>query len=357
MGVNALGGYDAFGLAYQFGGAGSQYPLRRVLHGDGLRSDDHDHLGPSTTGRYTMQVYPSARDDNHDDFVRAEYAHPLRRGIGQCTIDWTAQPYLELELVDLHPSIRIRPVQHLWLPQKSFFYGSDLGPTGLVKFETAAGVYQEEVVLNLNNIRTNEVFTRLTMAGQLSDASTTRFDYVEHMRPLIKSIEVSVGESHEATSNFSSELLFRMFKECTSSRLNYGQWLNNCIVCLTPAQLGLPNFTEGLSIVTAVSLKVTLVESPEAKRLRENWDMYNYVGTCGGVDQGVQTGNERSIAHGRPTYTFRTNFDYDNRSLVMNSRRELILKKNSREFRGDSGLKMIKQAVPTQQGLKSYAQE
>jgi hypothetical protein len=64
--------------------------------------------------------------------------------------------------------------------------------------------------------------------------------------------------------------------------------------------------------------------------------------------------NQLATDHGTPTYTFRTNFDYDNRSLVMNSRREMILKKNSREFRGDSGLRMIKQEVPTQQGLKSY---
>jgi hypothetical protein len=187
------------------------------------------------------------------------------------------------------------------------------------------------------------------------------------MRPFIKSIEVQVGESHEATSNFSSELLFRMFKECTSSRLTYEQWENNCIVCLTPAQLGLPNFTEGLSIVTAVSLKITLVESPEAKRLRQKWDMYNYVGTVGSVDSvniadaeiqlgngGDNPGNVQANAHGNPTYVFRTNFDYDNRSLVMNSRREMILKKNSREFRGDSGLKILPQAVPQQQGLKSY---
>ena len=289
-----------------------------------------------------------------------DFSHPMRRGIGSCEIEWTGQPYLELELVDLHPSIRIRPVQHLWLPQKQFFYQQDLGPTGEVSFVNAAGERVDEVALNLQNIRTNEVFTRLTMAGQLSNASTTRFDYVEHMRPLIKSIEVQVGETHEATSNFSSELLFRMFKECTSSRLTWEQWQNNCIVCLTPAQLGLPNFTEGLSIVTAVSLKVTLVESPEAKRLRQNWDMYKYVGTSGGVDtaalvgDAIQGGNVLANAHGNPTYTFRTNFDFDNRSLLLNSRREIILKKNSREFRGDSGLRMIKQAVPTQQGLKSY---
>ena len=105
---------------------------------------------------------------------------------------------------------------------------------------------------------------------------------------------------------------------------------------------------------------MTLVESPEAKRLRQNWDMYSYVGTSGGVDtaalvgDAIQGGNVLANAHGNPTYTFRTNFDFDNRSLLLNSRREIILKKNSREFRGDSGLRMIKQALPTQQGLKSY---
>ena len=83
-------------------------------------------------------------------------------------------------------------------------------------------------------------------------------------------------------------------------------------------------------------------------------------GTCGSVnsiaiqDANIQDGNVQANAHGNPTYVFRTNFDYDNRSLVMNSRREMIIKKNSREFRGDSGLKIIPQAVPQQQGLKSY---
>ena len=102
------------------------------------------------------------------------------------------------------------------------------------------------------------------------------------------------------------------------------------------------------------------MESPEAKRLRERWDMYEYVGTCGSVsslaiqDPNIQDGNVQANAHGKPTYVFRCNFDYDNRSLIMNSRREMVLKKNSREFRGDSGLKIIKQSVPAQQGLKGY---
>ena len=187
------------------------------------------------------------------------------------------------------------------------------------------------------NLRINEVFNTVTVAKR-------RFDYVEYLKPFIQHIEIQVAESPQITTQYSSQILYRMFKENTLSRMTYEQWTNNCILCISPQQLGLPNFSENLSVVTAINLTLTMAPSPIAKRLLQNWDALNYTGTCSSVDNQVPEAQDNSEAEApaKPEYQVRAHFDYSNRSLLINSRREMVIKKNARKFNGLDGLSVIK---------------
>lgn len=92
--------------------------------------------------------------------------------------------------------------------------------------------------------------------------------------------------------------------------------------------------------------------SPIAKRLFRNWEVSNFTGEVGTVDNNhVMQPTTRADAAGNPKYTMRTIFNYNNRSLLMNARREMVVKKNARKFNGNSGLRLVKASG----GLKSYA--
>ena len=137
--------------------------------------------------------------------------------------------------------------------------------------------------------------------------------------------------------------------------MSYSDWVNNCIVVLSPQQLGLPNFSEGLSVRSSISIKLTLRPSPAARNLHENWHILNYTGTSGVVTKPTPAGNnDIALAVRNPFYEMRVYFDYENRSLLVNSRRELLLKKNSRAFKGNNGLRIDRRGAPQQRGLKLY---
>lgn len=279
---------------------------------------------------------------------------------------------MEVELVDLSPAVKIRPVQQLWLPQREIFYQHDMAtssdPNGydskrleflevgdrnyLGVAQVASSMTQE---VQLTNIRLNEVPNTITIVGELHPDSETRFDFVEFLKPFIRKISITVAETPEVTSQFPSELLFRFFKENTLSPMTYEQWTNNCIVCISPQQIGIPNFSEGLALVTAINIKLTLELSPMAKRLRRNWDSLNYTGTTGAphdTPAAQIVSNRYARVAGSPVYRIRTHFNFDNRSLLCNARREMLQRKNARPFKG--GLELERKGRAVEQGLNSY---
>ena len=324
-----------------------------ILGGDALRTAALQRGGGKQTGRYSFKVYPAETTSLSNTFVHAQHGRPLKRVIEDVTINWTAQPTLEVELVDLSPSIQIRPVQQLWLPQREIYYHTDLAdnPSQNQAFPISFDNPADTVVLNMTNIRLNEVPTSISIFGELDPTFQTRFDYVEHLRPFVQSIELSVAETPQVTNQYPSELLYRMFRENTLSRMSYDQWTNNCIVVISPQQIGLPNFSEGLAVVTSVNLRVTVAMSPMAKRLYSNWDSLNYTGSTAEPIAGDQ-GDNQILANSvnRPSYRLRTHMNFDNRSLLMNARREMIQKKNARKVRGWSGLDLVKTGKPVTQG-------
>ena len=109
-------------------------------------------------------------------------------------MQWTGQPILELELVDLSPKVQISPVQSLWLPQREIYYQDDLSTGSEVQFKSVgegANVVKadkHQITVRMSNVRLNEVFTTVSIFGQLHDDNKVHFDYVAYLRPFIRSI-------------------------------------------------------------------------------------------------------------------------------------------------------------------------
>ena len=73
------------------------------------------------TGRIPIKLFPTKYETPHmfgvsHVFNPAEWAEPVREGIGGVRCQFTGQPVLELELIDLSPVVKIQPVQALWCP-------------------------------------------------------------------------------------------------------------------------------------------------------------------------------------------------------------------------------------------------
>ena len=98
-----------------------------------------------------------------------------------------------------------------------------------VQFITNLGVSadKQQITVRMSNVRLNEVFNTVTIFGQLHDDHKVHFDYVAYLRPFIRSINIQVAESPQITTTYSSELLYRMYRENTLSRATYNQWFES----------------------------------------------------------------------------------------------------------------------------------
>ena len=125
--------------------------------------------------------------------------------------------------------------------------------------------------------------------------------------------------------------------------MTYEAWLDNCIVMLSPQQLGMgADYGENIAKVTTVDLVVHMRESPIGRRLRENYEGIEYTGS-----------GEYAESISNPYYVLRASFDYENRGLLMNARMEVVRKRNARAYKGLTGLVKDDRGLPYQQGFKS----
>jgi len=244
-------------------------------------------------------------------------------------------------MVKFSPAVRLAPVQSLWCPQNEFVFQSDASTTTGFKLTDANGEPITQVV-RMSGMHVNEIFNTLTVYAKQRDDQLRRFEFVETLRPTIFRIDVQIDTQPHATSNFSPELLYRFFKENTLSDMTYEAWLSNCIVMLSPQQLGMgADYGENIAKVTTIDLVVHMRESPIGKRLRENYEGIEYTGS-GSHAESVSS----------PYFVLRASFDYENRGLLMNARMEVVRKRNARAYKGLTGLVKDERGLPYQRGIK-----
>ena len=307
---------------------------------------DYDEARESI-GRYTFKIIPSGF---LNQFL---YMSPLsipggsetmpyprvRRGIGDVLLEWTSPPRLELEMVRLSAAVNLAPVVSLWTPEHEWVFQTDASTSSGFQLQRA-DAYKKTVLMS--GMRINEVFTTMTLFARLRRDQLRRFEFVETLRPTITRVDVAIGENSNVTSRFSSQLLYRFFRENTLSTATYEGWLNNSICVLSPQQLGLgTDFSEGLAKVVSINFTVYFEASPNAKRLIENYEGIEYTGS---PDEAELVSN--------PHYVVRASFDYENRSSLFNARMAVVRKRNARKYNGETGLVRKDRGLPFQRGLK-----
>ena len=180
------------------------------------------------------------------------------------------------------------------------------------------------------------------MYCQLTEASRNYLEWLD-IKPSIKSIETTINETVDTTSHIPTWLGYRFFKEnCPYSQKTRDEWLNDNIWILSPQQLNITpeTFTESMARVSTLSLKATVEMNRAYKQISSNYSPALFPG-LESTGKSVMT----------PTFEMRVVITYDNRSLLVNSKNEMIVEKNTLATRGPTGLIRSDRDLPRQGGL------
>ncbi len=133
--------------------------------------------------------------------------------------------------------------------------------------------------------------------------------------------------------------------------MTFEEWKSNCLWIVSPQQLAVDpnNFVESLAKVNTIGIECTIKRPKPYKNAtmqHRNDDFWPCYGTS---DAGVQTVPQ--VHYSTPNFQLKMNFMFDNHSLVLNSRREVLLRKNVLQGSGPSGLVRQDRGLPKQGGL------
>ena len=137
-----------------------------------------------------------------------------------------------------------------------------------------------------------------------------------------------------------------MFREnCPYSQKTKDEWVNDNCWVLAPQNLNISaeTFTESMARVSTLSIKATVSMNRAYRQIAATYPPALFPGL-------PETG--KSIME--PEFEMRVVVAYDNHSLVINSRHEMIIEKNVLQTRGPTGLVRQDRGLPKQGGLAFY---
>ena len=248
---------------------------------------------------------------------------------------WRQQPELVCEWIIL-PRSKVQPTYRLAYPQHQFFRCLFPSPT----FNLPRKGESHEVAIR--GLQINEVPNKIYVYCQLTEASRNYLEWLD-IKPTIKSIETTINETVDTTSHIPTWLGFRFFKEnCPYSQKTRDEWLNDNCWVLSPQQLNITpeTFTESMARVSTISMKATVEMNRAYKQISSNYSPALFPG-LESTGKSVMT----------PTFEMRVVITYDNRSLLVNSKNEMIVEKNTLATRGPTGLIRSDRDLPRQGGL------
>lgn len=166
-------------------------------------------------------------------------------------------------------------------------------------------------------------------------------------------MRLRVGNAPDITANFTSEMLFRFFKEQSLSQLDFDAWRNGqCICILTPEQIAYSNsaLSESLSRQTNLDIDVTFKESRQYRIARDKYDETDFY-------KSANTRNRFDVKHAdayiNPKFEMRVMFRYENHTMTLGINAESYISKNQRAYTGGpSGLDRTAKLMPQQGGLR-----
>lgn len=322
-------------------------------------------LGSRTAAQYVGDVEASNCYAYNAGVVNgvARYETRIPAGIvpiKRVEMTWRGQgPHLLCEWAVLK---RIEPVYSLYYPQFEGFVDDEFAGSDVEQVQFG-NVYRygmftlpapfAEVKRRIEGIRINEVPSLIVIRAELAESDRNRFDWMD-VRAWISNVKFKLNERPDLTSNVPDVIGYRWFLENTKTLMSYEEWKSNCIWVVSPQQLAVdPNtFVESLAKVNTIGIECTIKRPKPYKnssmQYREADFWPGYGSTEGGASVAPQYGN-RSYAS--PKFQLKMNFMFDNHSLVMNSRREVLLRKNVLQGTGPSGLVRDDRGLPTQGGL------
>ena len=269
---------------------------------------------------------------------------------------------------------RIEPVYSLYYPQYEAFVDDTLdfqSQQALITDRDAEGnvrvapgtVYRygsfplpqpfESIKRSINQIRINEVPSLIVIRCELAEEDRNRFDWLD-IRAYISSIRIKLNERPDLTSNVPDIVGYRWFLENTKTLMTFEEWKANCLWVISPQQLSVNanTFTESVARVNTIGIEATIRRPKPYKNASMQYRAADFFPSYGSTQGGAAVA---PVYAGRqvttPRFQLKVQFQMDNHSLVINSRREILLRKNVLQGSGPSGLTRDTASLPKQGGL------
>ena len=173
------------------------------------------------------------------------------------------------------------------------------------------------------------------------------------VRAYISKVVFKLNERPDLTSNVPDIVGYRWFLENTKTLMSFEEWKANCLWVISPQQLAVDSstFTESLSRVNTLGVKVT-IERPKAYKNAKM--QYREADFWPSKDAGVAA-YPVARRYTSPKFQLKLQFVFDNHSLVLNSKREVLLRKNTLKASGVTGLVRNDRGLPHMKGLLAGA--
>ena len=293
-------------------------------------------------GRFPYQIIPS-RPDNFS----GKYGTPSNQGrsgfvyedaIKNIQLSWRQQPELVCEWVILPPA-KVQAAYRLAYPQHEFFRALFPSPTFTLPR------IRETKQIAIRGVKLNEVPNKVYIYCMLTEQSRNYLEWLD-CKCTIQNLETQINETVDTTSHIPLWLGYRMFKEnCPYSQKTKDEWVNDNCWVLAPQNLNISaeTFTESMARVSTLSIKATVSMNRAYRQIAANYSPALFPGLAA-------TG--KSVME--PEFEMRVVVAYDNHSLVINSRHEMIIEKNVLATRGPTGLVRQDRGLPKQGGLAFY---
>ena len=192
----------------------------------------------------------------------------------------------------------------------------------------------------------NEVPSLIVIRAELAEQDRNRFDWMD-VRAYISKVRFKLNERPDLTSNVPDVVGFRWFLENTKTLMSFEEWKANCLWVISPQQLAVDSstFTESLARVNTLGIECT-IERPKAyKNARMQYREADFWPSKDASDYAA------TRRYTSPKFQLKVQFMFDNHSVSLNSKREVLLRKNVLKAAGPTGLVRDDRGLPHQKGL------
>ncbi len=290
-------------------------------------------------GRFPYQRIV-ARGDNYveQSSKQGSRGFQYEDAVKNIQLSWRQQPELICEWIIL-PRGKVQPQYRLAYPQFEFF---------TTQYPTDKFTLPERgapIELAIRGLKLNEVPNQVYVYAMLTEESRNYLEWLD-VKPTITSLETQINETVDTTSHIPLWLGYRFFKECCPfSTKTLDEWTQDNMWVLQPSQLNISpeTWTESMARVSTLSIKATVKMNRAYRQIESNYSPALFPGL-------PETG--RSVM--KPEFELRVVIVYNNHSLIMNSRNEMLIEKNTLSTRGPTGLVKQDRGLPKQGGLPFY---